>query len=172
MSGTRLVWAVCIVVAVGGVGPAAGDVILPTDLSAQQATPGVVAFPAFQPAPMSTLNPVQLRQYLTFLNSVTDVDKDGFVDADKVHACNPTGYVVFHFRTRWGNERVTLGQNAASLLRVHLAERSMRQPRSEQKRPPAAPLSIPEPTGLLVWSAGMGMCLQRRFSPARRPGSS
>jgi len=168
----RLAGAVC-VMAAAGAGPAFGDVILPTDLSAADPGAGVVGFPAFRPAPMNTLTPVQLRRYLTFLQSAVDVDKDGFVDEDKVHASNPNGYVVFHFRTQWGNERVTLGMPTGTLLRAHLRHRAPEEVNSRPRRVPAAPLSIPEPTVLLLLSGGLVVCLRRRrLSPAPRPASS
>ena len=57
-----------------------------------------------------------IENYLTFLRQETDSDKDGFVERSTLGEVNPTGYVVFHFRSRQLNQRVSLGGEGGGLL--------------------------------------------------------
>ena len=56
------------------------------------------------------MSPPETGEILTFLRNERDTDKDGFVDSPVVADANPNGYVVFHFRDHWLNERISLGQ--------------------------------------------------------------
>jgi len=57
--------------------------------------------------PLDLLEETKMEAFLTYLNSLNDRDKDGFIEG--LGDANPNGYVVFHFRTLLKNERVALG---------------------------------------------------------------
>lgn len=129
------------------------------------------------PAGDSTQSPSQLaramvRQWLTFKSEEADRDKDGFLEGVE-QGVNPTGYVVFHFRSASLNERITLGDGGAGLLDVPMMRvgGGYRPPEPEPivggddvpgPPPPAPPNPVPEPGVLLLLATGATVAVLRR----------
>ncbi|HET6429418.1 MAG TPA: PEP-CTERM sorting domain-containing protein [Phycisphaerae bacterium] len=154
--------------------PLVADII---DVSGPQA--GMIdwcgANPALRP---SQLMPAAIENWLTFKAHVDDKDKDGFLEgADR--GVNPTGYVVFHFRTVWLNERITLGEGGAGLLDVPMmlsgggappgsepavaGGNALPDPSPPPLPPsPPRPAPVPEPATVLLLAAGMTLLTLKR----------
>lgn len=75
-----------------------------------------------EPTTPGFINATSLGNILTIAHFEQDWDKDGWVDAAHVGECNPTGYVVFDFRNRMRNQRVSMrfGLEDGQLLSVGL----------------------------------------------------
>ena len=141
--------------------------------------------------PLSSLEPLQLQRFLTFLKEEADRDKDGFVNSPIVGRVNPAGYVVFHFRSMWLNERVSLGAQGGDLLAVSMrtmgggggpnpdplplgSDGPGPGPSPAPDDPPAPPKGpeptppTPEPSTTLLLLAGAGAAGLKRRRTAQR----
>ncbi len=97
---------IAVIMLTSTVGPISADVLY-TDPRPQEQSSGT--WLVHGDIELGKLAAVILDTRLTFVSEKQDSDKDGFIDTRFVAITNPNGYVVFHFRSIWRNERVTLG---------------------------------------------------------------
>ena len=127
---------------------------------------------------LSQLDRAAVKNWLTYKTHVDDKDKDGFLEGVD-RGVNPTGYVVFHFRTVWLNERITLGEGGAGLLDVPIMQSGgaapppvpgpiicggsdLPGPAPVPPLPPPSPEPVPEPATVLLLATGMTVAILRR----------
>jgi len=119
----------------------------------------------------STFTPPETDEILTFLKSELDTDKDGFVDSPIVAEANPTGYVVFHFRSRWLNERIRLGGMLDSDMMVsgYRADPDrLRFGDDDDEDPDLADPEVPEPSMIAISVLSLTVLVRRRRKAWRR----
>jgi len=120
----------------------------------------------------SELARAMVENWLTFEWEAADRDKDGFLE-DVDGGVNPTGYVVFHFRSLWLNERITLGDGGAGLLDVPMmltgggSTPAAPEPIAAGSEdvpdlPPVPPAPVPEPGIVFLLASGVTVVMLRR----------
>lgn len=120
----------------------------------------------------NVLKPFEAVRGYTFNAQENDVDKDGWVDEALAGMdANPNGYVLFHFRSRDHNVRVSFDQLFGGALNLAHDEmggslppmtHASSSPPAEPTPPPGPPAVVPEPVTLSVLMAGGALLALRR----------
>ncbi|MHC4717100.1 MAG: hypothetical protein ACYS5V_09035 [Planctomycetota bacterium] len=163
--------------------PASAEIIDPSDHGECDGGCGLLDLEAHDlyegncPLSLRQLTPLDVEKWLTFKDRVHDGDKDGFLEGARWDV-NPTGYVVFHARSMWLNQRITLGHGGGGLLAVAMMSspgggpppepepvgRGQDGPPDPSPLPPVppSPAPVPEPAAAILLAAGPVILLYRR----------